>query len=597
VTASWREKYLQALADQESSEKRSQAQLQHLKACLQALGEAALGTDPELDELLGPLLESGNKAKSSRQVNSDQITKAANKVRDRKPTRIAVSQEALDGLIDRLLALNPRNELAGQLKRYKKILSARVKNLHAYPQLLREFDQLHQQVLDDVIQKNPNWLARLFGASPNFSPTTLPMDEGVSVNSSEAESDRSESHQDAEEEQKQPIALDVASELSGGEPWGSDELMEPATASTHPLPLIREPVGFEQEPGYANIQARIQQILSDMVVAVDVDDCVRQKFIEAKARLEAGLNWYEMIATLENVRDLFVQAYLHVNQQFADYLKEVDGALLQIKQAWVSLIEGQQLQVVDQKEIKLRLQKQEAQLLVDLEKIEEIDVLKSSVASHVKDLSATIGLVERVEIQTARTGEDLVTLQAQFDDLQAKHALLQQELEQQRHKATHDTLTSLPNRAAYNQRIHEELIRWRRYQRPLCIAVTDIDHFKRFNDNYGHQTGDRVLKIIAKILRQRLREVDFVARYGGEEFVLVLPETDANSAHKVLNQIREAIAGAHFKFKDEPVSLSASFGIAQFGTEETAEAVFARADEALYRAKEAGRNRVEVAAA
>jgi len=132
--------------------------------------------------------------------------------------------------------------------------------------------------------------------------------------------------------------------------------------------------------------------------------------------------------------------------------------------------------------------------------------------------------------------------------------------------------------------------RWQRYKHPLSLAVIDIDFFKKINDGYGHQTGDKVLKVVAHFVSKKLREIDFIARFGGEEFVLILPETTTEQSLILLNRIREKLANTPFKTGDEKITVTVSIGVAQFKEDDTGETVFARADEALYQAKESGRN-------
>jgi diguanylate cyclase len=116
--------------------------------------------------------------------------------------------------------------------------------------------------------------------------------------------------------------------------------------------------------------------------------------------------------------------------------------------------------------------------------------------------------------------------------------------------------------------------------------------FKRINDNYGHLAGDKVLKIIAKSLQRNLRDSDFIARFGGEEFVALMPETSAEEAKLVAEKLRVKVESSPYNFKKEPVQITISFGISQFALGETIEEVFERADKALYKAKENGRNQV-----
>jgi diguanylate cyclase len=191
--------------------------------------------------------------------------------------------------------------------------------------------------------------------------------------------------------------------------------------------------------------------------------------------------------------------------------------------------------------------------------------------------------------------KQLDALVAQVKTMEEASTEAAQQLEEQRQKALRDVLTQLPNRDAYQQRLELEQERWLRYQRPLTLVVCDVDHFKRVNDNFGHQAGDKVLRIIAKTLSTRLRKTDFVGRYGGEEFVLLMPETDGDAALQVSEGVREAIANCPFHFKEQQLAITMSFGLAAFYPNDQGEEVFARADKALYAAKEQGRNRCIVA--
>ena len=163
-------------------------------------------------------------------------------------------------------------------------------------------------------------------------------------------------------------------------------------------------------------------------------------------------------------------------------------------------------------------------------------------------------------------------------------------------RAISDPLTQLPNRAAYNERVEQEVAHQRRYQHPLTMVVCDLDHFKRINDGYGHLAGDKVLRLVAKLISDRLRDTDFVARYGGEEFVVLMPETAVEKARVAIEKVRKAIADSPFNFGGQPVQITMSFGITSVRVEDGSHDVaFQRADDALYQAKQQGRNRSVVA--
>ena len=157
-----------------------------------------------------------------------------------------------------------------------------------------------------------------------------------------------------------------------------------------------------------------------------------------------------------------------------------------------------------------------------------------------------------------------------------------------------DPLTGLPNRAAWSERLDHEISQWQQQGNTLLLAMLDLDHFKRINDNYGHLAGDKVLKIIAGVLRKRLRGTDFIARFGGEEFVLLMPATEAVAGAKLLEKLRGFIEACPFHFKGEPVTITLSIGLSTFKAGEHSDLVLKRADQALYRAKHAGRNQVQI---
>ena len=158
-----------------------------------------------------------------------------------------------------------------------------------------------------------------------------------------------------------------------------------------------------------------------------------------------------------------------------------------------------------------------------------------------------------------------------------------------------DPLTQVLNRRALTVRLASELERARRYDSVITLLMVDLDHFKAVNDTYGHLVGDEVLREVATLLQNEIRSVDVVARYGGEEFVVVLPETSLAGATTFAERIREHVSMTPFAGSlVEPLKLTASIGVSSYPSTavNTVDDLFARADEALYRAKAEGRNRV-----
>ena len=157
--------------------------------------------------------------------------------------------------------------------------------------------------------------------------------------------------------------------------------------------------------------------------------------------------------------------------------------------------------------------------------------------------------------------------------------------------AAEDSLTRLYNRRKINELIQHEIERSERYKKGFSVIIMDIDYFKRVNDRHGHLAGDELLKVFAQILLDTIRHTDEVGRWGGEEFVVLCPETNMDGACLLADKIRQKIEDSTF---NDYGKQTASFGIACYQEGDTIDSIISHADEALYIAKNAGRNRVEV---
>ena len=160
--------------------------------------------------------------------------------------------------------------------------------------------------------------------------------------------------------------------------------------------------------------------------------------------------------------------------------------------------------------------------------------------------------------------------------------------------ANFDSLTGLHNRRAILHRLDEHIKQVRRYEGELSLIMLDIDYFKKVNDQYGHLIGDEVLENVAVLMQQNVRNTDSVGRYGGEEFIIVLSETDLSSALIVAERLRNAIEAAEMRdFEGNTFGITVSQGVSSYKPGEDKQSLISRADDALYRAKQNGRNRVE----
>jgi len=165
--------------------------------------------------------------------------------------------------------------------------------------------------------------------------------------------------------------------------------------------------------------------------------------------------------------------------------------------------------------------------------------------------------------------------------------------EQQMEKlATTDTLTGLFNRRKMLESIHQEEIRFQRDKKPFLLVITDIDYFKKFNDNYGHDCGDYVLQQVSALMKESLRQQDVVSRWGGEEFLIMLPETELEGGIKAIEKLRETLASTVYKYEGNTFSVTMTFGVTSYDGSCNVDSCIKHADEVLYAGKRGGRNRV-----
>lgn len=222
----------------------------------------------------------------------------------------------------------------------------------------------------------------------------------------------------------------------------------------------------------------------------------------------------------------------------------------------------------------------------------KLEPLKVIINKRLASITSEIKQHNQNEIfQRQNLQQQLDDLVVKIKDMESESSELKSKLKIANTQALRDPLTGLPNRNAYNERLEMELSRWKRYHSPLSLIIWDIDHFKNINDNYGHKAGDKVLRLIAKQLSDHSRASDFISRFGGEEFTMLLPNTNCHTALIFANQLRQTIENTGFNSSGTSVDITISCGVTEFIEQDTDESAFERADQALYHAKEQGRNK------
>ena len=209
--------------------------------------------------------------------------------------------------------------------------------------------------------------------------------------------------------------------------------------------------------------------------------------------------------------------------------------------------------------------------------------------------AAMKALADRLLAETRNMQETNATLEEKLEASRDDIASLQRDLDDVRRESMLDPLTKIANRKSFDDGMDAAIAEATVTGDPLCLMIIDIDHFKNFNDSFGHQTGDQVLRLVAMTLKSNIKGKDLAARYGGEEFVAILPSTDLEGAIIVAENIRKAIQAKELLKRSTNEKLgriTASFGIAAYRAGDTPGSLIERADRCLYAAKHAGRNRV-----
>jgi diguanylate cyclase len=204
-------------------------------------------------------------------------------------------------------------------------------------------------------------------------------------------------------------------------------------------------------------------------------------------------------------------------------------------------------------------------------------------------------IVHEVVSETRTMASNSQNLKQLLDETRDEVRNLREELLQARREASTDSLTGLANRRAFEDMLRDAMVRSSQSGSDLCLVILDIDHFKRVNDNFGHLMGDRVLRAVAQLISSNVKGKDVVSRFGGEEFAVLLSATGLSDSHRVAENLRVLIARSRIKRMDTGESLdtvTASAGVTVYRRGESTETFIGRADQALYRAKEGGRNQV-----
>jgi diguanylate cyclase len=585
--SNWREKYLDALDQQEKIEKSLAVQHELLRRALVRVSVLADGQDDALDGILAQLRERmrGSMVGDISNVIARLDEVAGNFEQYREQNALDV-RTALMETVKPLQTLDLTRAIKKDIAQYLAQLPERSKKVRLYPALLQQLAHIQQQALKEIEQPKTGFLQKILGA-----PTGAKSSEKLV-----STSDVSEASEHLSEASNlismlpHSIAPTSPSVLTNNH----QEIHSGLAAPTPAVATGVESFSVQTELPRDFVE-QITQVINQFLTGLENEAPTVKKVQAIRERLTAATTADAFIKTLEELRDLMMQSYLSANQAFATYLKTVNQELADIYSLVGGAVDSESNRRLASETLQKSMRHEMAALESNTESATDLAQLKNLVQSQIGNIRLALDHYQHSEQANDQLASQLETLATKIKVMEDEAEKNRTVLESQRHKALHDPLTELPNREYYNERAAYEFQRWQRYQRPLTLVVFDIDFFKKINDSYGHQAGDRVLKVIGRSIAKRLREVDFFCRYGGEEFVALMPETGLTDAMPVLDIIRAAIANAAFNYKEQPIAITLSIGVTEFKAGDDVDIAFARADSALYAAKSGGRNCIKSA--
>ncbi len=346
----------------------------------------------------------------------------------------------------------------------------------------------------------------------------------------------------------------------------------------------------------------IYEVLTGLIDSISLPDNLISEVESIRSQLASQVKTQQaqpFLGTLRGLADLLGRAckqLLREREELEEFLQQLNQRLSTLDSDLKESVELRLTSLKEGVEWGARMHEELRELDTTTQQSTDLPTLKSAVQGHIRTLENTVNnFREREEVRNTQSLNLIKHLSHEIYRLEKEGDRLRIQIEQAENQSLIDALTGVANRKAYEERVMAEVNRSQRYKTPLVLGIWDIDLFKRINDQYGHAAGDNALKGVVDRLRGNLRESDFIARYGGEEFVILMPGVGIKDAMQAATKLRQVIADSAFHFRDTSVPITISAGLAECRVGETPSELFDRADSALYRAKEQGRNRCVVA--
>lgn len=353
-----------------------------------------------------------------------------------------------------------------------------------------------------------------------------------------------------------------------------------------------DPSADDLEPVSPGIE--IHEVLIQLVERLHVPEDLLEQAEDLKSQWEYGIEADKVVDALSKIADLVIDIRMRVEKErgeLQDFLQQLTSQLELIDEHIQEDLNDYRESYKTNKEFGQAVDGQMKDMQSDVRDATAVEDLKGIVSNRLSAIQHHMdNFKEREEKRNEHMEKRVEILNDRLRTMENESDELKEKIAEEQQNAIRDALTGVANRLGWNKRIEYEYSRWRRYHSPLSIIVWDIDDFKKVNDTYGHKAGDKVLTKVAHILRDKIRNTDFLARFGGEEFITLLPEASLDDAIIAAEKLRKSIGDCEFHHGDKPVPITASAGVTEFKNGDTEESVFERADQFLYIAKRTGKN-------
>lgn len=354
-------------------------------------------------------------------------------------------------------------------------------------------------------------------------------------------------------------------------------------------PLNKNIDSDSDEPFDITIVEKLSTSLSELPLSKEHT----HNLLTIKKRLMAVQSSDEVLNHLMDIFDVIVADFKDEQNNSKSFLTNLCATLTTVQTAVKETIDSHKSSQKTNDKINKKLQSQIMDMTGSVEKALSLNEVKEDISDKLQFIVKTLEQKSKFEkLNHQKLSDKLDDMSSKVERLEKQSQVFEEKLAIQQRKSMQDALTKLANRAAFDDYFAKAMVRFHHNPFELALVVMDIDDFKNINDTYGHTAGDKTLQVIANTIVKNVSKGVFVGRYGGEEFVLIYPKIDEKTLTSELNSLNKNIARLPFKFKNSKVSITLSIGATHIKSEDNIHIAFERADEAMYTAKQKGKNQV-----